>query len=288
MERVVLGYDGSPAAAAALEWTAVRAAGRSTKVDVVNVVSPVEQERSEGIRLLAHAEEFLRMRVPGLEVELHRLEGGVPSAIAEFSRDVDLIVIGINTGHPIRAALAGWMPLRLSIDATAPVCMVPAGWYDGGDPVTVGLAEDASSDAALAFAAREARAASIPIRLVHAWLMPTPPQASTTLVVTVEDEIARHREVLDTAVERLRQDGDVPQVRTELVRDSRSAALLRFAGTSSMLVIGTHHRGPIAGGLIGSVAQEVLWRAECPVCVVPDREGAHRDRQSAQGEKVSS
>jgi nucleotide-binding universal stress UspA family protein len=36
-----------------------------------------------------------------------------------------------------------------------------------------------------------------------------------------------------------------------------------------MLVMGTHHRGVLAGSLLGSVVQEVLWRAECPVAVVP-------------------
>lgn len=269
MERLVLGFDGSAAAVAALNWTAARCARSLVRVDVVNVVSPRTQDRAEGIRRLADAESFLRERVPGLQVELHRLEGSMPDALGDFSRGVDLVVIGMNAGHPLRAALAGWMPLRLTIDSSAPVCMVPAGWVANSDPVTVGIAEDHSSDAALEFAAQEARMTSTGVRLVHAWLMPAP-QASNALVVAPEHEVARHRALLAEAADRLLERHPTLPVQVELVRESRSAALLKFAGASSLLMIGTHHRGPLAGIVLGSVAQEVLWRADCPVCVVPD------------------
>lgn len=270
MERLVLGYDGSPAAVAALAWTAARCARSLSRVDVVNTVSRVTQDRAAGIQRLADAEVFLLDRVPGLQVELHRLEGAMPDTLVDFARDVDMVVVGINPGHPVRAALAGWMPLRLAKDSKAPVCMVPAGWVEGDDPVTVGVGDDASSDAALDFGALEARLTSTSVRLVHAWLMPTPaPQGATAVVVAPDSELARHRALLDDAVARLAEAHPRLAVDSELVRDSRSDALLRFAGASSMLVIGTHHRGPLAGSLLGSVAQEVLWRADCPVCVVP-------------------
>jgi nucleotide-binding universal stress UspA family protein len=271
MERLVLGYDGSPAAVAALQWTAARCARSLAQVSVVNVVSHLTRDRGDGLRHLADAETLLRDSVPGLEVELHRLEGSMPDALGDFAHGADLIVVGINTGHPIRAALAGWMPLRLAVGASAPVCLVPSGWAPVNAPVTVGVAEDESSDAALEFAAREARSTDASVRLVHAWLMPVPsPQGSTALVVDPDAERAHHRAVLDDAVAQLLEDHPALEVRADLVRDSRSAVLLRFAAQSSMLVIGTHRRGPIVGGVLGSVAEEVLWRAECPVCIVPD------------------
>lgn len=270
MERLVLGYDGTPAAAAALNWAAARCARSLAKVDVVNVISPHTRDRAEGIQQLADADIFLRDRVPGLRVELHRLEGPMPDTLGDFSQGVDLVVVGINTGHRIQAALAGWMPLRLAVDASAPVCLVPPGWVENNDPVTVGIAEDESSDAALDFAAREARSTSTSVRLVHAWLMPAPSlQGSTAPAVAAESEIARHRAVLNKAISRLLDDHPALPVHSELIRDSRSAALLSFDGKSSILVIGTHRRGPLAGILRGSVAQEVLWQAEIPVCVVP-------------------
>jgi nucleotide-binding universal stress UspA family protein len=62
-------------------------------------------------------------------------------------------------------------------------------------------------------------------------------------------------------------------IERHLIRDSRSAALLRFASRSSLLVIGTHRRGVLVGSLLGSVAQDILWRADCPICVVPPQWG---------------
>ena len=270
MERIVLGYDGSPASVAALHWTAARAARRAVVVDVVNVLSPLAPDRSVGLLQLADADAFLRERAPGLDVGLHRLEGQMPGTLSDFARDADLVVIGISTGHPVRAALAGFMPLRLTINSSAPVVLVPAHWVETNDPVTAGVASDSSSDAAIRFAADEAGSTGASLRLVHAWLMPTPSMEGSAVVVhTPEAVIARHQEVLDAAAETVRARHPLVPVHTDLVRDSRSAALMRFAPTSSLLVVGTHRLGPFAGGLLGSVAQEILWRAECPVCVVP-------------------
>jgi nucleotide-binding universal stress UspA family protein len=240
-------------------------------VGVVNVVSRFARDRAPALEHLADAEAFLRERAPGVGVELHRLEGGAPDALTEFAADADLLVIGINPGHPIRAAIAGAMPLRIGTHARVPVVMVPARWVDLAEPVTVGVADDDSSDAALDFAAAEADETGTPLRLVHSWLMPTPPlTGSTTRDPTPETVKAAHRAKLDAAVDRVAERYPTMSVDSELVRDSRAAALLRFGPRSSMLVIGTRHRGMLAGSLLGSVAQDVLWRAECPITVVPD------------------
>ncbi|WP_345802682.1 universal stress protein [Microbacterium sp. AZCO] len=271
MERIVLGYDGSPAAVAALRWTADRRGRSRAKVDVVNVISPMTRDRSLGIEQLADAETYLRERAPGMPVELHRLEGAMPDTLGDFSHGVDLIVVGIDPAHMIRATFPGLVPLELAMESNVPVCLVPAGWVEADDPVTVGIADDESSDSAVAFAVREARLTSASLRLVHAWLMPTPARyGATALALSVDHELALHRVVLDEAMGSLIEAHPSLSVEGELVRESRAAALLKFAATSSMLVIGTHHHGPLTGALLGSVAQDVLWRATCPVCVVPN------------------
>ncbi|MDF2509862.1 MAG: hypothetical protein K0Q52_3721 [Microbacterium sp.] len=270
MERIVLGYDGSPAAVSALNWTAARSARGMTKVDVVLVASPSTKDRTPGVERLAEAEAALRERIPGLEVELHRLDGEVTASLAEAAQGADLVVIGIHTGHPIRAAANGWTPLRLSLRVQTPVCIVPAGWTEGGDPVTVGIADDDSSDAALDFGIGEASTTGTGLRLVHSWLMPSPTfDYGTALTVDPAVVIGGHRRILDDTAREVARRRPTLSVTKELIRDSRSAALLRFASRSSLLLIGTHRRGVLAGTLLGSVAQEVLWRADCPVCVVP-------------------
>jgi nucleotide-binding universal stress UspA family protein len=270
MEHIVLGYDGSPAAVSALNWTAARASRVLTKVDIVLVVSPFTKDRATGLQQLGDAEAFLLERLPALEVELHRLEGTVTESIAHAADDADLIVIGINPGHPIRAAATGWTPLRLSTRATAPVCMVPPGWTQGDDPVTVGIASDESSDGALSFAAAEAVTTATDLRLVHSWLMPTPAFNDAMVIAAPADAvIEEHRNVLERAVQWAADTHPGLSIQRELIRDSRSAALLRFDGRSSLIVIGSHRRGVLISSLLGSVGQEIMWRAECPICIVP-------------------
>ncbi len=163
------------------------------------------------------------------------------------------------------------MPLRLTRLARIPVCLVPAGWVESREPVTVGIADDRSSDAALAFAADEASHSRAPLRIVHAWLMPAPAFTAGPVLVDPMPEavVAEHRQTLTAAVERVTDRQPAVDLETELVRDSDAAALLRFADRASLLVIGTHRAGLLSSALLGSVAQDVLWRAECPVCVVP-------------------
>lgn len=270
MERIVLGYDGTPAAVSALSWTAARAARGPTKVDVVLVVSRLTTDRAPGLHHLGDAETFLLERLPSLEVELHRLEGAVSESIADAADDADLVVIGINPGHPIRTAAAGWTPLRLSTRATTPVCMIPPGWIQGDDPVTVGIASDDSSEDAVDFAATEALRTSTGLRLVHSWLMPTPAFNGSTVVVASPDAVIDdHRNLLEGAAQQVAAKHPTLSIQSELIRDSRSAALLRFDGRSSLIVIGSHRRGVLAGSLLGSVGQEIMWRAACPICVVP-------------------
>ena len=80
----------------------------------------------------------------------------------------------------------------------------------------------------------------------------------SALVLTPESAMAEHRTTLDDAVSWVMERYPTLDLKTELVRDSQSAALLRYGPRSSMLVMGTHHRGVLAGSLLGSVVHLVL------------------------------
>lgn len=265
MERILLGYDASDGADAALDWVTDRALRRRARVEVVLVTNPFLQDQPRAEEDLARAERHLRTANPSLPIETARIGGMMPRALTEAATHADLLVIGVDTGRPVREALHGWMSLRVSATATVPTCIVPSGWVEMSGPVTVGLASDPSSDAALTFAASEAAAAGESLRLVHAWSGPIP----STTVSSQRDVRAQHTQLMNQTIERLHDDAPELVVDRVLIHDNATSALSIAASDSSLLVLGTHGRGVLAGGFFGSVGQDLIGRLEIPVVVVP-------------------
>jgi nucleotide-binding universal stress UspA family protein len=151
-----------------------------------------------------------------------------------------------------------------------PVVVVPDDWTATEGRVLVGLDDDESSAAALHLAAREAHATGGGLTLLHAWQMPVPTMDGEVAVLASPiEQKAAHRRILDTAGDVLRAAyPDVP-IELILVNDNPPSALLIEARRSSLLVIGTHHRGPLTGALLGSVGQDIVAQSRIPICVVP-------------------
>ncbi|KZE91496.1 universal stress protein [Microbacterium sp. TNHR37B] len=268
VERILLGYDGTPAAVSALHWVAARAAREVAAVDVVTVLSRFTRERKLALEQLNDAEMYLRENAPGVGVELHRLEGGVIESLSGMP-DSDLVVVGVNTGHVVHAIAAGALPLRIITTSRSPVVLVPSGGVDTTAPVTVGFSPDGSSSRAIAFAADEADAAGLPLRLVYASqvALPTSP-GRVALRVNAEEEVATHHNALHIASATVVGTHPHVEVSGEVVQDEPAAALLRYALRSSLVVIGTHRQRMVDGLVGGSVAHRLLWRITCPLAVV--------------------
>lgn len=268
MERILLGYDASAGAESALEWVADRALRRDTRVEVVIVTNPLLQDRPVAEEQLDRAEQRLHTHVPSLPVETARIDGRMPAALTDAAADADILAIGVDSSRPIRESLHGWMSLRISAKSNVPTCIVPAGWSGTGGPVTLGLATDASSEGALTFAAAEAVAARENLRIVHAWASAMTADGGAS---TVPRRRARtqHHELLSAAAGRIRQSHPDLTIEPVLLEDNAVSALTIAAADSSLLVLGTHRRGLLAGGLYGSVGQDIVGHVSAPVVVVP-------------------
>ncbi|TQK18843.1 nucleotide-binding universal stress UspA family protein [Microbacterium sp. SLBN-154] len=273
MERILLGYDASDGADAALDWVTDRALRRQARVEVVLITNPFLQDQPRAEEDLARAEQRLRTANPALPVEATRIDGLMPRALTDAAEDADILVIGVDNGHSIREALHGWMSLRVSAMATVPTCIVPSGWTETSGPVTVGLATDRSSDAALTFAAAEAAAAGETLRIVHAWsgpILPTGAPAAAAATASAPRAVrAQHEQLMHETIERLQRDFSGLAVDQVLIHDNAVSVLSKAAGDSSLLVLGTHGRGLLAGGFFGSVGQDLIGRLDVPVAVVP-------------------
>jgi nucleotide-binding universal stress UspA family protein len=270
MEHIVVGLDGSPPSFIALDWAAERAARGPSRVEIFTVerADPL----AEPAAVIGAAERRLTDRAPDAEFAFSTSAGRMPQALLHAAETADLLVIGAHRRRRVRAALSGWLPLRTVSRSPVPAVVVPEDWTFDDGPILVGVDDDDSSSAAVPFAAREAAASTARLSLLHAWQMPVAPAGGAGALPTSPARTrAAHRELLDRAGDRVAQAQPALHVDRILVQDNPSSALMSRSMRASLLVLGTHHRGPVEGAFRGSVCQDALWLSACPVCVVPAR-----------------
>src|SRR5581483_5308474 len=122
---------------------------------------------------------------------------------------------------------------------------------------------------ALRWAADEARRRRAVLEIVHAWHVPYAggyPYLTGRYDVALFERDART--VLDRALAEPALKG-LPAVEPILVQEGAARALLAAAKGADLLVVGSRGRGGFAGLLLGSVSQQVLLHAHCPVVIVP-------------------
>ncbi|MDP5181985.1 universal stress protein [Blastococcus sp. BMG 814] len=139
---------------------------------------------------------------------------------------------------------------------------------EGG--VVVGHDGSKCAQEALRWAGRLARRADVELHVVRAWSMTSAPQPATwepgyvpplaDWEQAVRDELAAHVVAagLDPAC----------RVTTHVVHRAPVPGLLAAAEGASLLVVGARGRGGFAGLLLGSVSDQLVHHAACPVTVV--------------------
>ncbi|MBL7260852.1 universal stress protein [Paractinoplanes lichenicola] len=119
------------------------------------------------------------------------------------------------------------------------------------EPVVVGVDGSDGSAAAVRWAARHARDAGLPLRVIYA--------------ASASEPVAVSERVLNAAV---MEAGSGVDFSAYEVPGDRVPALIGASRESALLVLGESDRGRFATALTGSVAVRVVAEAECPVIVV--------------------
>ena len=288
---VVVGYDGTDHAAAALDWAAHEAARRSGTLHVVYAadypglvpgpigVSPYLPERAISIAAEVTAEGVARARElePGLHVTHLTEVGSASGVLVQESSGAALLVVGTRGHGELAGALLGSVAFTVSAHAHCPVVVVRGDTAPPGPdrPVVVGVDGSPSSEAALRFAAAAATEAQAPLVLVAAWR----PAAAETWEAAYWTSVAPGAE-LGEAARRAATDvvtasealvhGSFPQleVRQEVVGGPADRVLADFSSGAGLVVVGARGRGGFTGLLLGSVSHGVIHRSACPVAVV--------------------
>jgi len=138
------------------------------------------------------------------------------------------------------------------------------------ETVVVGVDGSACAGAALEFAAREAALRGARLRIVSAWEIRTPIVGASGIYPA--EALYGSREQAEGAVQvALARAAELePMVPTEgsVVEGQPAHVLVNEAQGAALLVVGSRGHGGFASLLLGSVSQQVVHHAPCPVTVV--------------------
>ncbi|HET8661357.1 MAG TPA: universal stress protein [Micromonosporaceae bacterium] len=149
--------------------------------------------------------------------------------------------------------------------------------------IVVGVDGSPGGRLALRWALREAARRGGTVQAVIAWQWDGPESSVVTSPEAAKDRAVQtlYRE-LDAAVTDF---VTPPTVATEVVRGTPSLVLTRAAEDADLLVLGSHGHGRLHHAVLGSVSEDCVRRACCPVVVVPV---PARDKRGGAGQPAAT
>lgn len=139
--------------------------------------------------------------------------------------------------------------------------------------VVVGVDRSEHSVKALRWAADEARRRGLPLHVMYAWEglgVEIARDSGWVKAPTFELE----REAATKVIDRMVADVVGSDTRLEVVDapvpGQAAAALIEASADADLVVVGSRGGGGFAGLRLGSVSEQVVHHAHCPVVVVPD------------------
>lgn len=142
------------------------------------------------------------------------------------------------------------------------------------DSIVVGHDGSTGADNALAAAVELAEQLSAPVAVVRAWgiaTAPRPPDWEFGYVCSFDEYSAAVRDELIQDARAVIGTFQIVPVTYHAVRGVPSTILIAISRNARMLVVGTRGRGSLAGLLLGSVSEQCVRHAACPVLVVRPR-----------------
>ncbi len=286
-EQIVVGFDGSVDARAALEWAIREAASRHLGVRVVNVEPDLAgwdaaAATMSGAPVLAMTlphdngsllgDALAEVHAAGVAGTTSSLEGSIAGGLVEASRDAAMVVLGSRGLGTLSSAVLGSTVSHVASHAHCPVIVAQHGGDPQG-PVVVGVDGSAASEHCLGWAFDHASRHGLALEVLHAYTIPVypgvvpyvPPVELTTATVNSERRLAA--EVLAGWQERY---PDVV-VTTRLMHARPVTAMVEASGRASLTVVGSRGRGAFLGMLLGSTSQSLLHHAQGTVAVLRHR-----------------
>lgn len=138
--------------------------------------------------------------------------------------------------------------------------------------IVVGVDGSEGSVGALNFALEEARIRGANVKAVAAWHVPPAVYGNGYVAVSIDpsDFETGARVALDKVLDGAKASASGVSV-TPILREGQAAdVLVEEAHDADLLVVGSRGLGGFKGLLLGSVSQQCVHHADCPVAIVPN------------------
>ena len=274
--RIVVGYDGSDESRRALDWAAGEAERTGAPLRIVHTyqvswpagtyyrATAEEAEAARGLaeQLAAAAVARVRARGTGIDAAATAVHAPAATTLLDFGDGTTrLLVVGNRGAGGITNLLMGSVSQQVATHARVPVVVVRGHAAPAG-PVVVGVDGSPVTDVALGLAFDAAAALGTHVVAIRAY---NPPSPSVLPLSAVE---ATEREMLEASVASWQD--RYPSVRLEarLAVGRTAKVLIGASSTAQLVVVGSRGHGGFTGLLLGSVGQQLMHHAECPVLIV--------------------
>jgi nucleotide-binding universal stress UspA family protein len=149
--------------------------------------------------------------------------------------------------------------------------------------IVVGVDGSGSSSDAIGWAVDEARLRKTKVEAVYAWQSPLVMGFQYIPPDLIDPEaLDRHaREIVEAAVAEV---GDVPddvEIAARAAEGPPAGVLIEASRDADLLVLGSRGRGGFHGLLLGSVGQQCVQHAVCPVVIVRPHPDGDTERSSS-------
>jgi nucleotide-binding universal stress UspA family protein len=282
---IVVGVDGTPSSARAVEWAAREAARRASPLTLVYVVptvapsgwldAPMDEdywgEREErGRKLLDEAFAEVGKILGGkasVQVRTTMVHDEPVPALTNLSKEADLVVAGCRGLGALPGILLGSVTRGLIHHAHCPVAVIhdedPSTARPDKAPVVVGVDGSAASLSAVEIAFDAASRRGVDLVVVHTF------SDDDTLMDPMDWHELENMgaEVLSERLAGYQERYPDVNVRRVLKRSSPAKSIVEQSKAAQLVVVGSHGRGGFAGMLLGSVSTSVAHAARVPVIV---------------------
>jgi nucleotide-binding universal stress UspA family protein len=277
---VVVGYNGTSHARAALVWAAGEAHRRGVRLLVVYAANYPGMTLEPGPGLLDPspgaldaAEEVTARGVtealatrPGLRVTGTTEVTSPTRTLILAAEEAGLLVIGTRGHGRVLGPLLGSVAFTVAARAPCPVIVVRTDTdprqVEAVRDVVVGTDGSPCAEGAVRFAADQAAATSSPLRIVTCTGEQKPSEVSPDRLRASAQLIA------DTARQAVHRTHPQLTVTTVVEDGPAERAIVDASATAALVVVGTRGRGAFLGMLLGSVSHAVIHGARCPVAVI--------------------